>query len=272
MQCSSACGRPITAHGRYGVFEDAVPAIGEALNSDETLPFKYVYVKALERIGDKRGAQSILDFVAAQSPYSDSDSSTLTALTILSLRATGDSSIAPLTKILQDESAHPRVRLACAATIAALDGTERRQEAVAHVYDAYENRRELGENTNEGVAESELFIALGEVNTPDSIAILLSLFETETSAYILIPAIDSLVRNGDDSVAAALGKLASDSDMHELHIRLHAAEALMGMPGVTSDLFSSELAQKLLDEARADQWSPDIVNRAAQLLAQSAPR
>src|SRR5690349_5559191 len=115
---------------------DAVPAIGEVLLAGEKFPF--VFVSALERIGDERGTDPIVTFVLRQTPYSDVDRSTLTAKSVLALRGVSNADVCePLASILRDETAHPRVRLASASACARLCSGDIRGGAQTFILDAY---------------------------------------------------------------------------------------------------------------------------------------
>ena len=141
---------------------DAVPAMGKVLNEDPAFPLVIVY--ALERMGDRRGAKDILKFIQKRQPYSDADISFVTAETIYSLHGLGGVDTAEsLVDILNDQSAHMRVRLAAATVIAEKGSGQAESDAADYIRQLVESKDEFIRNPNVGVTEHELNKALSRL-------------------------------------------------------------------------------------------------------------
>jgi hypothetical protein len=154
----------------------AVPAIGSVLREGPQFPL--VFVRALERIGDGRGTQPVLELISAQAPYSSSDRSALTTASILALRSMRNATAcAPLVSILRDESAHARVRLASASASASLCSGDVGAEGRRFIMQTYEDRARYLD-PKEGLSQRDVYLALMDVDNEESRAILLEVVDT----------------------------------------------------------------------------------------------
>jgi hypothetical protein len=247
---------------------EAVPAIGKVLLAGEKFPF--VFVSALERIGDERGTEPILEFVSKQTPYSDVDRSTLTAKSILALRGIPNTDACePVASILRNEAAHPRVRLASASTCARLCSRDTRAEAQRFILKAYQDRSRYLAYPNEGLLQHELYSALIDVDNAESLAILLNLVEYGGSLHTMQSVIIYLARKDEEQVAETLQRVLNDSAKHELPVRLAAARALLDSGKPPSQSLRDGI-DELANEARPDLYGQDIADEAQELRARAA--
>lgn len=247
---------------------DGVPAIGSVLLSGEQFPITFVW--ALERIGDERGMEPIVEFVSKQAPYSDVDRSTLTAASILSLRGVRNTAACkPVMSILRNETAHPRVRLASASTCARLCSGANRTEAQSFIMSTYENRSRYLAEPNEGLLQEELFSALIDVDTDESLAILLDLLEYGGPLHVMQPVITYLARKDEERVADSLQRVVEDSSKHELPVRLAAARAILDA-GKQPRQSLRDGIQELANEAKPDLYGQEIADEAQELRARAA--
>lgn len=194
---------------------EGVPAIGKALTRGEEFPLRFVL--ALEQIGDARGARSIMAFVGGQAPYSDVDRSFVTARTILSLSMLRDTDVCePLASILEASTAHPRVRLSAASTCAKICAAEVQSGAREFILTAYEERTRYLANPNEGFTQSELYAALIDVDSDESLTILLGVLDYEMPEQIVLPIMAYLSGKRGDTVINGLFGVLDSRDAHSL--------------------------------------------------------
>ena len=246
---------------------DAVPAIGSVLLAGEKFPM--TFVRALERIGDERGTEPILEFISRQAPYSDQERSTLTASSILALRGIPNTTACkPVSSILHDKTAHPRVRLAAAATCSRLCPGDAKAEAQTFILEAYDDRARYMAEPNRVFTPPELYSALMDVDNEKSVAIVLGVLERGAPPHIAQPVIAYLARKDGENVAESLERMLGDSYNYELTIRLAAARAILdsGKP-VTRSLRGRIV--DLANEATPDAYGQAIVDEAQQLKARA---
>lgn len=242
---------------------DAVPAIGAALTSGEEFPLGFVL--ALERIGDRRGMHSIMAFVAEQTPYSDVDKSTLTARSILALTSQANvAACAPTSSILQDVTAHPRVRLAAASVSAALFSEGLRAYAQEHILEAYRERMRYLADPNTGFTQGELYSALIAVDNDESLSILLDLLNHDVPERIALPVIGYLAEKGGERAMTGLLNVIEDPERHSLPIRLAAGSGVLELRRVPTAA-DRDMADAFLGEARSGGWPEEIVQQAQRL-------
>jgi len=247
---------------------DAVPAIGSVLLAGEKFPI--TFVQALERIGDERGTKPILKFISRQAPYSDRERSTLTARSILALRGIPNpDACKPVSAILHDKTAHPRVRLAAAATCSRLCAGNTKAEAQEFILDAYDDRARYLADPNAGFTPPELYSALIDVDNQKSLAIVLDVLEGGAPPRIAQPVIAYLARKDGENVANSLERLLGDSSNYELTVRLAAARAILDNGNPVSSSLRSRIDQ-LANEATAAPYGQAIVDEALQLRARAS--
>jgi hypothetical protein len=245
---------------------EGVAAIGRALAEPDDFPM--TYVQALERIGDPRGAEPILAFVAKQAPYVDPDDSHLTAWAVRSLKGTRSSrACPPLTSIFGDATAHLRVRLAAAGALANLCPQDA-GEARAFIVREFRARIGLPLTPNPDVTPSELYAALIDVDTAESQAMLLEvMFAEQPMNYIVDPVVNYFATKRGDSVEAALTAVMENPLIDDIGIRLNAARGLLDMNGPSPELADS--IRGLQNSARANCLSSDVVWDAERLTLQA---
>jgi hypothetical protein len=249
---------------------DAVPAIGSVLLTGPEFPI--VFVRALERIGDQRGTEPIVEFISKRAPYSNVDGSTLTTRSIQALRGIQNTAACkPIVSILRSETAHPRVRLASASTCARLCSGDVKAEAQSFILSAYDDRARYLAKPNEGFAQSELYSALIDVDNDESLAILLNVLEGGAPPYIAQPIIGYLARKEGENVADSLERVLGDSYNYELTVRLAAARAILDTGKPPSQSLRSRI-DELANEASPDVYGQAIVDEAQQLRARAAER
>jgi hypothetical protein len=244
---------------------DAVPAIGFVLLSGEKFPI--TFVEALERIGDERGTEPIVEFISKQAPYSDRDRSALTVRSILALRGIQNpAACTPIMAILRDETAHPRVRLASASTCARLCSGDVKAEAQSFILSAYDDRARYLAEPNQGFTPPDVYSALIDVDNDESLAILLNVLEGGAPSYIAQPVMAYLARKEGENVAESLERALGDSYHYELTVRLAAARAILdsGKPPTQS---LRRRIDELANEASPGAYGQAIADEAQQLRA-----
>lgn len=98
--------------------------------------------------------------------------------------------------LVHDESAHVRIRLAAAATLAQVsDGTAKR-ESQQFILETYENQDRLSVDPNSGITQSELYAALIDADSQESEEILMDTLRLSGPDRIMIPIVKYLSESG----------------------------------------------------------------------------
>lgn len=249
---------------------NAVPAIGSALLAEPEFPI--VFFRALAEIGDERGAEPIIEFIFRQTPFSDEERSALTAEAIRALRGTrSPAACDPIATILRDESAHPRVRLASASTCARLCDGETRTEAQSFILSMYGNRSLYSTQRRPAFTPPELYSALIDVDSDESIAILLNRLESGGAPGILQAILIYLSGKEGENVIDSVQRVLNDSDSYELVVRLAAARSILDMDRPLTQTLRDSI-DELTDEATPDMYGQTIADEAQQLRTRAAER
>ncbi len=236
---------------------EAVPAIGDALNRGEPFPLQFIY--ALERIGDVRGANAVLDFIGGRSPLSDTDESPVTSRAIEAAGRIGDANTASdLLKLMHDTENHPRVRLASAAAVCRLVRSEMRRDAAQLILQFYRDRSHYFADPNAGFTITELFDAIIAADTSESLEIVIETAKSGPSYYTVDPIIEYLATKDGNTVELALMSIAADKDRYELPARVKAATKVLEVNASLRPKLH-ELLQSFLDEAKSGGWPLETV-------------
>lgn len=241
---------------------EAISAIGNELMSGYAYPVDLLY--AFKEIEDSGAAVPIVDFVLSRKPHDDMGLSFITAeairvLAMLRSRA----SCAPLLGVLQNQSAHPRIRLATsAALICACEG-DVEAEAEELIARFYGDRDKYLEQPNDGFALSELLSAL------------LLASESNAVSELVVDAIHSLPshRMVSEFIESANPETAGYAEALDavlrgeyvpLENRLAAAEALFTRFGPSVEGLQGEIAA-LRREVEEDGYPLEILERVRML-------
>lgn len=241
----------------------AVPAIGQALSSGYAFPV--VLVDALKELGDPRGAAPTLAFLNGRPPYSDADESFVTARVVEALGSMQNpEACAPLAEIVQEGSAHPRVRLAAASAASRLCGEEISGPAADLILQFQRNKpREMKPNPE--YSDAELYSALAEVKNDQATDIIVGVMENSTEGHILEPIIAAAVRRADPKLKDALKHVVRKSDPNvPLETRLKAARALLDLKERPDDSLRDKVSE-LAATAEAEGYPPPVLAEARKL-------
>ena len=237
---------------------EAVPAIGEALRHGVAFPATLVH--AIGRIGVEDGMDPLLDFLHSRTPYTERDSLSIT--TILALKGVHNvRACKPLSRILNDMTVDPSIRLASARTNSYLCSDNGAQDFLLDAYQSLSTRRS-GEARR--YSSDEVLLGLIDVNSDKSETILIGLLHFEGNVRTHVPIITHLSSRGGEEVSNILLEVIGNKDMHEYPIRVAAVLGLVKMKRLPLPALSS-FAAELLEEGKRDSW-PDSFSVEVELL------
>ncbi|MFT4928013.1 MAG: hypothetical protein ACI8WB_004128 [Phenylobacterium sp.] len=206
---------------------DAVPAISSRLLQSPKLPAKYI--KALEKIGDKRAVMPLLKYLE-KTPLRDEEGyvGTLALITITALRSFHDPRAIPaVLKIFNDPSVDIKMRLVAAGTLAQISDGATLQMARDFIIVQNSNVDLYYGKPNVGFKQTDIIHALIAADSEASLEILLTDMGYGPNTYNAIPMINYFATKDRQDVFEVLLEAIKHPDLHESHIRLQVLEVLV---------------------------------------------
>ena len=243
----------------------AVPAISQRLESGDEFPLRLIY--ALERIGDGTGAPAVLSFVEKRRPYDRNDGSSLTSLAILAIQEMPNpAAVEPLVALVNDETAHVRIRIAAAATLAQVSDGSVKNGSQQFILATFENRDQLPTDPNSGLTQSELYFALIDADSPESKQILIDTLGLSGTDTIKIPIVRYLSESGGTEAAEAV-RHAIRNDRNTIRVRVIAAESyIQHYRDRVDETIASDL-EGIADLVQEEGWPEEYLSRIESLQA-----
>jgi HEAT repeat protein len=206
---------------------DAVPELSKRLLSAKKFHAKYII--SLGNIANKKATLPLIAFLSQQLPQRETEH--IVIETIKALALIGDSrAIEPILAIYNTNDIHPKLRLTTATALVKIDSSSSLQQMMqAFIFKQYENRHDYFYKMGKGFEQGDMDAALIAVNTYESQEILLREVISEPNSYLKLPVIAYLAKIDRPEVIGAFVNIIEHPRDNEIHVRLAAIEALMGL-------------------------------------------